>query len=115
MIPASNATLTAILDGGTTADYDVPATAGTPRWQGHHAAYVVDELVRDFGTHAAIHANEVTEIRKTSVVINARLARLVRQGDKLQFTYQDAAQERTAANVRITEVTGTARVVLENT
>jgi hypothetical protein len=115
VIPVANATLTAIIGPGTSADWDVPATAGTARWQGRHAAYVVDELVRDPGTRATVHAHEVTEIRKTSVVINARLARLVKQGDKLQFTYQDTSQERTAANVRITEITGTARIVLENT
>lgn len=107
-IPVANATLTAISGGGLAEDYDTPASAGSARWTGSVGAYVVDELVR------AVSPGRVDELRKTSIVLPAGIARKAQRGDALTFTYQGVDQTRTVGDIRITEVVGTARLTFED-
>jgi hypothetical protein len=107
-VPVANATLTAISGGSTAEDYDTPAGAPTAKWTGSVGVYVVDELVR------AVSPGRVDELRKTSIVLPAALARNVKRSDTLTFRYQGAAQTRTARDVRITEIARTARVTFED-
>lgn len=108
MLPVTNAQLLTIAGGGPSEDYDTPAGADTIRWQGMTGIYVVDELVRSYGP------GRVDDVRRTSFVAPARAARGIASGDTVTFRYQDVEHVRTVQDVRITEIAGTARIVLRD-
>lgn len=116
MLPASNATLTSIMGGGFTADYDQPATSGTARWQGTVGVYVVEEIitVASATRRAGEGADSVNELTRTYLVLDAELGRLVQTGDTLTYTLDGVTSTRVARNVRVTPIVSTARVTFEN-
>lgn len=107
-LAATNATLLRVEGGGTSEDYDTPAGGDAVRWESDVGAYVVDELVRSTAP------GRVDEIRKTSLVVPARVGRMVRRGDTIVFRYQGTDHQRAARDVRVTEIAGTARIALED-
>jgi hypothetical protein len=116
MIPYVNATLTAITPVGTSADYDTPATDGTPRWTGTLGIYVAEEVVETIATPSATSAvsNRIDEILQTRLELPYTVGRLVKRGDTLTYTYEGAAVTRTAGTLSHAPLVGRVRVLLEN-
>ena len=107
MIPYTNATLTSITPVGTSADYDTPAAAGTPRWTGNLPVYVAEELQE---TDQAV---KVDELVHTRLEIPYSVGRLIARGDTLTFTYEDASHQRVARDIIRAQLVDRVRVILQ--
>lgn len=106
-LPYTNATLTAITSVGTTGDYDTPAAPGANRWAGELPVTVVEKIVE------AISPGRVDELKQTRVEIPYDTGQLVRRGDTLTFTYEDASHQRRAGTILHARLVGRVRIILE--
>jgi hypothetical protein len=104
-LPLVNATLTVIAGGGGDANYDTPAGADLPKWEGEEDAYVVEELVE------VQRDDSVDELQRTSIVITAERADGVERGDTLTYSYRGQTHTREVRDLRVAVLAGTARLV----
>ena len=112
MIPYRNATLTGIAGGGTLEDFDAPAGADTPRWQGSVGIYVADELSEDRTARNDQRASSVSEIVATRLEIPYDIGRLVQRGDTVTYLFENATHQRAARDIIRSEAVGRVRVLL---
>jgi hypothetical protein len=106
-LPQANATVTAITGPGFSADSDLPAAPGTPKWTGSADGYVTEEQV----TSAA--AGRLDLLSKDAIVVpgDLRPAVDIALGDTVTFVYAGAEQTRTVRAVRARLLNGVRQTV----
>lgn len=108
-LPATNATLTELAGGGTSANYDQDASAGTPTWSGSESAYLVEKLTSIYNAERGA----LDRVRQSYLVVPYELVAFAVLGGTATFTNGDGnSQTRTVQNVERHEIAGTARLWL---
>jgi hypothetical protein len=95
-LPQANARLTAISGQGFSADGDLTATAGTPKWQGSSDCYVIEDEV------TSTAAGRLDLYSKDAIIIpgDLRPAVDIEPGDAVTYQYAGATTTRTVRNIR---------------
>lgn len=88
-LPQRNAILTAIAGGGTTEDYDSPAGADDPKWEGEADAWVHDSARAGSDLGGGFNL-----VKTTWVVIPGELAPFVAMGDSVSLERDGVASTR---------------------
>ena len=104
----TNGTLTKITATGTSADFDVPATAGADRWTGSLGITVRERHVEQ------IAGGNLDQIDQTHVILPYTQGLLVQRGDTLAFTYEGNPEVRKAGTIVRSQLAGRVRVDLED-
>jgi len=94
-LPQHNATLTAVASGGTSEDYDTPASGDTPDWQGEADAWFHDRRTLSTNTGGVAGSGEADLVRRTYLVVPAELAEVIEVGKSLTFRADRDGLERT--------------------
>jgi hypothetical protein len=82
-LPQRNATLVGIGGGGTSEDYDSPAGADTPTWEGE-----ADAWVHDSTRQASDLSGGLNLVKTTYVVLPGELSRYLSNGDTITFEHE---------------------------
>lgn len=108
MLPAVNATLTAIAAVGSSGDgYDDP-TGGAPRWSGNLGIWVAEEILEE------IEGGELNEVLRTRLELPYTVGKIVKRGDRVTYVYEDQPVTRTAGTISHAKLVGRVRVLLED-
>lgn len=104
----ANAVLTKITATGTTADYDVPASAGADRWTGS-----VDVTIRRDPIVETIGGERLDVVRTTRMEVPYEVGVLIQHDDTLTYSYEGQTWSRKVDDITHAELTGRVRVELE--
>lgn len=107
-LPAANATITSVADGGFSEDYDATATAGTAKWTGNEDCYVVEQI------RTVLAPDGLNRLKTIYLVVPADLGATVESGDTVAYLKDGTSLTGVVWEVQVAKIAGTARLHLQD-
>lgn len=111
-LPQRNATLTRVVEAGSTTDYDHTGGGGLEKWAGRTGVYLTERVER------AESGDSTSVVGTRDLILDAGLPVTVVQGDTVELERDDGtllvAAVRAVAGRKLPGVAGTTRLALEH-